>query len=195
MPSTERPQQTTVNPLVVSTSAPSDEGSFCSSSLSEAAATARLKSSVTPAPARMLSLDLDLIGPMTRGLNSAAPVFTGGRSNFLSGSSNLVSVLAERDGDESAPAPPTAALVEPALVHTPPGVARDGVFGSFTSGGNSFDSGSLPPPETELEVEDSWPELLIGEGVAEATRGPVPAGCKRDRELLLLLEEVPFERL
>jgi len=141
----ECPQQTTVLPLVLSTSATSD----ACSSLSETAATERLKSSVA---AWVLSLDLDLVGPATRGLKRAAPVFTGGRSNFLSGSSNLVLV---RDGDESAPVPPTAALVEPALVHAPPGVDRDGVFGSLTSGGNSFDNGSLPPPETELEVEDS----------------------------------------
>ena len=45
----------------------------------------------------VLSLDLDLMGPGARGLKRAAPLFAGGRSNFLSGSSNLLPELVVRE--------------------------------------------------------------------------------------------------
>ena len=85
--------------------------------------------------------------------------------------------------------------MDPALFHAPRGVACDAdpTFESFTKGGNSFASGS--PPETELEFEDSWPRLFTGEGVPEGVREIGPVGGKRERELLLLLEEeFPFDR-
>lgn len=191
--STESPPQQTTN-APFSASGASDGGSFCSPSSSETAATARVRPSVVACEP---SLDLDLLGPGNRGLKRAEPLLIGGLSNFLSASSNLVLLLppgATPARDVTPSAPPMAALTEPALFHAPPGVTRVGAPGlaSFPRGGNSFDSES-PPPDVELDADESCPGLLTGDGVPDKA-----TGGKRDLELLLLLallDDVPFERL